>query len=113
MTNEEQKLRELVNRISAFTTREELMERLTALISEGYVSKKEHEPIAKMAEALKVDMDAAKLELALIRKFILWTGENCQYYPDVNEWMYFESPMTQQYFKGTDELFNYWKTNEQ
>ena len=47
------------------------------------------------------------------KEFLLWTGENCQYYPDTNEWMYFESPMTQQYFKGTDELFNYWKENEQ
>ena len=42
MTNE-QKLRELVNGISAFTTRKELMERITALISEGYVSREEHE----------------------------------------------------------------------
>ena len=47
------------------------------------------------------------------KEFLLWTGENCQYYPYTNEWMYFESPMTQQYFKGTDELFNYWKENEQ
>lgn len=85
---------------------------LTALVSEHYVSKDEHEAIAKMAEALKADMNAAKLELALMRKFILWTGENCQYYPDTNEWMYFESPMTQKYFKGTDELFAYWKDNE-
>jgi len=63
----------------------ELLSDLTALISEHYYPK----------------------------EFLLWTGENCQYYPDTNEWMYFESPMTQQYFKGTDELFNYWKENEQ
>ena len=47
------------------------------------------------------------------KEFLLWTGENCQYYPDTNEWMYFESPMTQQYFKGTDELYNYWANNEE
>ena len=65
--------------------RDRLLSDLTALISENYYPK----------------------------EFLLWTGENCQYYPDTNEWMYFESPMTQQYFKGTDELFNYWKENEQ
>ena len=65
--------------------RDRLLSDLTALISEHYYPK----------------------------EFLLWTGENCQYYPDTNEWMYFESPMTQQYFKGTDELFNYWKENEQ
>ena len=64
--------------------RDRLLSDLTALISENYYPK----------------------------EFLLWTGENCQYYPDTNEWMYFESPMTQQYFKGTDELFNYWKENE-
>jgi hypothetical protein len=64
--------------------RDKLLSDLTALISEHYYPK----------------------------EFLLWTGENCQYYPDTNEWMYFESPMTQQYFKGTDELFNYWANNE-
>jgi hypothetical protein len=68
-----------------FTAEEQCLSDLTALISEHYYPK----------------------------EFLLWTGENCQYYPDTNEWMYFESPMTQQYFKGTDELFNYWKENEQ
>ena len=42
MTNEEQKIWELVNGISAFTTRKELMERITALISEGYVEKSKY-----------------------------------------------------------------------
>ena len=65
--------------------RDRLLSDLTALISEHYYPK----------------------------EFLLWTGENCQYYPYTNEWMYFEWPMTQQYFEGTDELFNYWKTNEQ
>jgi len=67
------------------SSQDNLLSDLTALISENYIPK----------------------------EFLLWTGENCQYYPDTNEWMYFESPMTQQYFKGTDELFNYWKENEQ
>ena len=124
MTNSEQAIREICEKytdgeaVDSISTPAvggyfSMMKDLTALISEHYVSREEHEAIAKMAEALKADMNAAKLELALMRKFILWTGENCQYYPDVNEWMYFESPMTQQYFKGTDELFNYWKENEQ
>ena len=59
------------------------------------------------------DLTALISEHYYPNEFLLWTGENCQYYPDTNEWMYFESPMTQQYFKGTDELFNYWKENEQ
>ena len=59
------------------------------------------------------DLTALISEQYYPKEFLLWTGENCQYYPDTNEWMYFESPMTQQYFKGTDELFNYWKENEQ
>ena len=59
------------------------------------------------------DLTALISEHYYPKEFLLWTGENCQYYPDTNEWMYFESPMTQQYFKGTDELFNYWKENEQ
>ena len=71
--------------VTMLTNEDELLSDLTALISEHYYPK----------------------------EFLLWTGENCQYYPDTNEWMYFESPMTQQYFKGTDELFNYWKENEQ
>ena len=50
-------------------------------------------------------------DLATYMKFNLWTGENCQYYPETNEWMYFESPMTQLYFKGTEELFDYWLKN--
>jgi hypothetical protein len=62
---------------------------------------------------LKMKSPALISEHYYPKEFLLWTGENCQYYPDTNEWMYFESPMTQQYFKGTDELFNYWKTNEQ
>lgn len=86
---------------------------LTALIEEHYVEREEHEKATELNVALKLDLDAAKIEIALNRKFILWTGENCQYYPDTNEWIYFESPMTQKYFKGTDELFNYWKENEQ
>lgn len=84
---------------------------LTALIVEHYVSKEEHEKATELNVALKLDLDAAKIEIALNRKFILWTGENCQYYPDANEWMYFESPMTQKYFKGTDELYQYWEEN--
>ena len=59
------------------------------------------------------DLTALISEHYYPKEFLLWTGENCQYYPYTNEWMYFESPMTQQYFKGTDELFNYWKENEQ
>ena len=59
------------------------------------------------------DLTALISEHYYPKEFLLWTGENCQYYPYTNEWMYFEWPMTQQYFKGTDELFNYWKTNEQ
>lgn len=80
-------LREFLEKIwySPYRTVDRVMPDLTALISEHYYPK----------------------------EFLLWTGENCQYYPDTNEWMYFESPMTQQYFKGTDELFNYWKENEQ
>lgn len=46
MTNE-QKLWELVNGISAFTTRKELMERITALISEGYYPKEFTEWLVK------------------------------------------------------------------
>lgn len=84
---------------------------LTALIVEHYVSKEEHEKAKELNVALKLDLDAAKIAIALIRMFILWTGENCQYYPDTNEWMYFESPMTQKYFKGTDELYQYWEEN--
>ena len=67
---------------------------------------------AKQDECLS-DLTALISENYYPKEFLLWTGENCQYYPDTNEWMYFESPMTQQYFKGTDELFNYWKENEQ
>ena len=52
MTNE-QKLRELVNRISAFTTREELMERITALISERYVSKEKHNKVVQQRDELR------------------------------------------------------------
>ena len=85
MTNEEQKLREFISKYVNDDNEPTFLSDLTALISEGYYPK----------------------------EFLLWTGENCQYYPDTNEWMYFESPMTQQYFKGTDELFNYWKENEQ
>jgi len=59
------------------------------------------------------DLTALISEHYYPKEFLLWTGENCQYYPYTNEWMYFEWPMTQQYFEGTDELFNYWKTNEQ
>ena len=76
----------------------------------------------KTEEGFLIDNDRTKQCLsdltALIsehyypKEFLLWTGENCQYYTDTNEWMYFESPMTQQYFKGTDELFNYWANNE-
>ena len=58
------------------------------------------------------DLTALISEHYYPKEFLLWTGENCQYYPDTNEWMYFESPMTQQYFEGTDELFNYWVNNK-
>ena len=85
MTNEEQKLREFISKYVNDDNEPTFLSDLTALISEHYYPK----------------------------EFLLWTGENCQYYPYTNEWMYFESPMTQQYFKGTDELFNYWKENEQ
>ena len=85
MTNEEQKLREFISKYVNDDNEPTFLSDLTALISEHYYPK----------------------------EILLWTGENCQYYPDTNEWMYFESPMTQQYFKGTDELFNYWKENEQ
>ena len=67
----------------------------------------------KNPEQLLSDLTALISENYYPKEFLLWTGENCQYYPDTNEWMYFESPMTQQYFKGTDDLFNYWKENEQ
>ena len=80
------KLREFAEKYASYKAQKVIiLSDLTALISEHYYPK----------------------------EFLLWTGENCQYYPDTNEWMYFESPMTQQYFKGTDELFNYWKENEQ
>ena len=59
------------------------------------------------------DLTALISEHYYPKEFLLWTGENCQYYPYTNEWMYFESPMTQQYFKGTDELYNYWANNEE
>ena len=68
---------------------------------------------AKWIKNIASDLTALISEHYYPKEFLLWTGENCQYYPDTNEWMYFESPMTQQYFKGTDELFNYWKENEQ
>lgn len=97
---------------------------LTAIISEHYVSREEYDEEKKsnsllhkaMVTAEKGGHDKAMEEISehyYPKEFLLWTGENCQYYPDTNEWMYFESPMTQQYFKGTDELFNYWKENEQ
>ena len=80
------KLREFAEKYASYKAQKVIiLSDLTALISEHYYPK----------------------------EFLLWTGENCQYYPDTNEWMYFESLMTQQYFKGTDELFNYWKENEQ
>ena len=68
---------------------------------------------AKDADKFVSDLTALISEHYYPKEFLLWTGENCQYYPDTNEWMYLESPMTQQYFKGADELFNYWKENEQ
>ena len=94
MTNEEQKLRELVNGISAFTTREELMERLTALISE------------KQAEYFE---------------FVKWIGfySTTLYYRDVDEkWLRtrfdIDGIPTEEYDEyTTEELFEYWKTNEQ
>ena len=68
MTNE-QKLRELVNRISAFTIREELMERITALISEHYVDKDIHDRIeqalwalVKRADELTTELEELKLK---------------------------------------------------
>ena len=80
------KLREFAEKYASYKAQKVIiLSDLTALISEHYYPK----------------------------EFLLWTGENCQYYPDTNEWMYLESPMTQQYFKGADELFNYWKENEQ
>ena len=62
MTNEEQKLQELVNGISAFTTRKELMERITALISEHYTA---NEEVKKMVKE--------RLREELIR-YIKWYG---------------------------------------
>ena len=85
-----------------------LLSDLTALISEHYIDKDIHERLVERADELTTQVNES-----YPKEFLLWTGENCQYYPDTNEWMYFESPMTQQYFKGTDELFNYWKENEQ
>ena len=46
MTNEEQKLREFIHRCGSYAARmdmEHSLSDLTALISEGYVSKEEHE----------------------------------------------------------------------
>jgi len=87
---------------------EGILSDLTALISENYIDKDIHERLVERADELTTQVNES-----YPKEFLLWTGENCQYYPDTNEWMYFESPMTQQYFKGTDELFNYWKENEQ
>ena len=53
MTNEEQKLRELVNGISAFTTRKELMERITALISEGYIERTKYNELLQQRDELR------------------------------------------------------------
>ena len=87
---------------------DQMVSDLTALISEHYIDKDIHERLVERADELTTQVNES-----YPKEFLLWTGENCQYYPDTNEWMYFESPMTQQYFKGTDELFNYWKENEQ
>jgi len=100
MTNEEQKLREI-----AYEHAEPKV-----IWSGGNMSVC---PDEEKIESLLSDLTALISEHYYPKEFLLWTGENCQYYPDTNEWMYFESPMTQQYFKGTDELFNYWKENEQ
>ncbi len=88
MTNEEQKLREMVNGISAFTTREELMERLTALISENYYPK----------EFVGWMLRCSAYSDVPFREFTLKWNVNIG--PD--EWRYFT----------TDELFNYWANNE-
>ena len=90
-----------------FTAEEQCLSDLTALISENYIDKDIHERLVERADELTTQVNES-----YPKEFLLWTGENCQYYPYTNEWMYFEWPMTQQYFEGTDELFNYWKTNE-
>ena len=100
MTNEERKLRELVNGISAFTTREELMERITALISEGYVSKE---------------------KAGYPKEFVEWIGDDCspcyleREEDDYGKWVVFKrgSMEHKAEFDTLDELFNYWEENEQ
>ena len=100
MTNEEQKIWELVNGISAFTTRKELMERITALISEGYVSKE---------------------KAGYPKEFVEWIGDDCspcylgREEDDYGKWVVFKrgSMEHEAEFDTLDELFSYWKENEQ
>ncbi len=94
MTNEEQKLRELVNGISAFTTRKELMERITALISEHYVSKEDAGYPLEFIEWLIKDQE-------------IFFGElNGEYILNDNIHVHGRK------LKTINELFNYWEENE-
>ena len=83
MTNEEQKLRELVNGISAFTTRKELMERITALISEHYYPK----------------------------EFTEWKDKKDLRYSSLHNRYYSDTDNGMREFT-IDEIFEYWKENE-
>ena len=104
MTNEEQKLREFADKWGIREDDEPTFDPHTENPYYGY---------SRRTKQCLSDLTALISENYYPKEFLLWTGENCQYYPDTNEWMYFESPMTQQYFKGTDELFNYWRENGQ
>lgn len=112
MTNE-QKLQELVNGISAFTTRKELMERITALISEGYVSKEAYNVIKEHYQSALAAKDVEKDYIDKYyypKEFVEWLVKNSL--PNDNE-LLIRTNLTKTECMTYDKAFNYWKENEQ
>ena len=114
MTNEEQKLREIAEKWGWFVKAtsfdmtqfelnkdtEQFLSDLTALISEGYVSKE---------------------KAGYPKEFVEWIGDDCspcyleREEDDYGKWIVFKrgSMEHEAEFDTLDELFNYWKENEQ
>ena len=102
MTNEEQKLREFAERWSLKIIEcmkgddylvidvEECLSDLTALISGGYYPK-------EFTEYIAINIERGHL----------WKPS------EKDSWVYFDGTGSHKLFKSTDELFNYWKENEQ